>query len=84
MIYKLEVHGRRPTTLNQERKVNNWGARASDTKNRNFRLDISILLSLYLDLRPCCLLQDCLRPCSKQQLIPLRASKGPQVEKRCR
>ena len=32
MIYKLEVHGRRPTTLNQERKTNNWGARATDTK----------------------------------------------------
>lgn len=28
----LEVHGRRPTTLNQERKQNNWGRRASDTK----------------------------------------------------
>ena len=28
----LEVHGRRPTTLNQERKQNNWGRRATDTK----------------------------------------------------
>lgn len=28
----LEIHGRRPTTLNQERKTNNWGRRATDTK----------------------------------------------------
>lgn len=28
----LEVHGKRPTTLNQERKTNNWGRRATDTK----------------------------------------------------
>ena len=28
----LEVTGRRPTTLNQERKQNNWGRRATDTK----------------------------------------------------
>jgi hypothetical protein len=28
----LEIHGKRPTTLNQERKQNNWGRRATDTK----------------------------------------------------
>jgi len=28
----LEIHGRRPTTLNQERKTNNWGRRATDTR----------------------------------------------------
>lgn len=32
MIWALEVHGRRPTTLNQERKTNNWGKRATDVK----------------------------------------------------
>jgi crossover junction endodeoxyribonuclease RusA len=32
MIWALEVVGKRPTTLNQERKTNNWGKRASDTK----------------------------------------------------
>lgn len=31
-IWYLEVHGRRPTTLNQERKTNNWGRRATDVK----------------------------------------------------
>lgn len=31
-IWALEVHGKRPTTLNQERKTNNWGKRATDTK----------------------------------------------------
>lgn len=32
MNYVLEVVGKRPTTLNQERKVNRWQARATDTK----------------------------------------------------
>lgn len=32
MMYVLEIVGRRPTTLNQERKVNRWQARATDTK----------------------------------------------------
>ena len=31
-VWAMEVHGKRPTTLNQERKTNNWGKRASDTK----------------------------------------------------
>ncbi len=30
--WALEIHGKRPTTLNQERKTNNWGKRATDTK----------------------------------------------------
>jgi hypothetical protein len=32
MSWELEITGKRPTTLNQERKRNNWGHRATDTK----------------------------------------------------
>lgn len=59
MIWALEVVGRRPTTLNQERKTNNWGARATDTRwwREQFRLcaeqaDIPLHDKLYVSVYP--------------------------------